>query len=119
MIWLGYVYLVILILFGASALLDDIKAKKMNRFAISLVPFAVLVIATVGFLFLPKPGGLAWLVFAALAVSVPVLVWDAVQDVKTLSKTDPEFGTGGAVFSVLLVALVFAPAMILGVLWAR
>jgi hypothetical protein len=119
MIWLGYIYLLILILFGGSALLDDIKEKKMDRFAISLVPFAVLVIATVGFLFLPKPRGLAWLVFAALAVSVPILVWDSVQDVKDLSRTDPEFGTGGAVFSALLVAVVFVPAMILGVLWAR
>jgi hypothetical protein len=119
MVWLGYVYLVILMLFGASALLDDIKAKKMNRFAISLVPFAVLVIATVGFLFLPKPDGLAWLVFAALAVSIPILIWDVYQDVKELSKTDPEFGTGGAIFSSLLVALVFIPAIILGVLWAR
>ena len=27
MIWLGYLYLLILILFGGSALLDDIKAK--------------------------------------------------------------------------------------------
>jgi hypothetical protein len=119
MIWLGYVYLVILILFGGSALLDDIKAKKMGRFAISLVPFAVLVIVTVGFLFLPKPSGWAWLIVAALAVSVLILVWDGIQDVKDLSRTDPEFGTGGAIFSSLLVALVFTPAVILGVLWAR
>jgi len=119
MIWLGYLYLVILILFGGSALLDDIKAKKMGRFAISLVPFAVLVIVTVGFLFFPKPGGLSWLVFAALAVSVAIVVWDGVQDVKDLSKTDPKFGTGGAVFSSLLVAVVFLPAVIMGVLWAR
>ena len=87
---------------------------------ISLAPLAVLVIATVGFLFLPKPpGGLSWLVFAALAVSVPILIWDGVQDVKDLSKTDPEFGTGGAILSSLLVAVVFVPPMILGVLWAR
>jgi len=119
MIWLGYVYLVVLILFGASALLDDLKAKKLDRFLISLVPFAVLVFATVGFLFLRKPGGLAWLVYAGLAVSVPILVWDGVQDVKNLSKTDREFGTGGAVFSALMVAAIFLPAIILGVLWAR
>ena len=119
MIWLGYVYLVILILFGGSALLDDIKRKKVGRFAISLVPFVVLVTATIGFLFLPNPGGWSWLVFAALAVSVPILIWDGVQDAKNLSKTDPEFGTGGAILTSSVVAVVFVPAMIMGVLWAR
>jgi hypothetical protein len=119
MIWLGYVYLVILILFGGSALVDDIRAKRMGRFAISLVPFAVLVFVTIGFLFLPKPGAMSRVVLAAVAVSVPILIWDGARDVKELGRTDPEFGTGGAVFSCSLVAIAFAPAMVLGILWAR
>jgi len=119
LIWLGYIYLAVLILFGASALADDIKAGKMGRFLISLIPFAVLVCATVGFLFLPKPGGWSWLVFAALAVSVPIVVWDSVQDMKHLRTTDPQFGTGGAIFTTSLVAVMFLPAILLGVLWVR
>ena len=66
----------------------------MGRFAISLVPFAILVFVTAGFLFLPKPGAMSWVVLAAVAVSVPILIWDGVQDVKELGRTDPEFGTG-------------------------
>jgi hypothetical protein len=119
MIWLGYVYLVILILFGGSALLDDIKAGKTGRFAISLVPFLVFTITTIGFLFLPRPGELSWLVLTAMALGIALLIWDSVQDVKELARDDPDFGTGGAVFSVVLVAVVFAPAIVFGLLWAR
>jgi hypothetical protein len=116
--WVGYIYLVILILFGASALLDDLKARRMGRFALSFIPFAVLVLATIGFLFLPKPGPWAMVMIAAIVVSVPILIFDAVQDTRTLREKDPEFGTGGAIFSMTLVAAMFVPAIVLGVLWA-
>src|SRR4051794_2267529 len=119
MIWLGYVYLLILILFGGTALLDDLKAKKPVRLVISLVPLVVLILGTAGFLFLSKPAGWAWLFFAGLVVSIPILIWDSVQDVKELSRDDPEFSTGGAIFSAGLVAVMFVPAIILSVLWAR
>ncbi len=118
MIWIGYIYVVVLILFGGSALIDDIKAKRWGRLAVSLVPFSVLVFATVGFLFLRKPGSWSWLILIALAVSVPILIWDGFQDVKELSKEDSEFGAGGAIFSFLLVAVMFVPAIVLGVIWA-
>ncbi len=86
MIWIGYVYLVIFALFGASALWDDLKEQRTVRFLVSLVPYATLLFATSGFLFLDPPGGYAWLVLAAIAVSLPILVWDGYQDAKNLRR---------------------------------
>ena len=119
MIWLGHIYLVILAVWGATALLDDLKAKKWGTFAVTLIPVVTFLLATTGFLFLPRPGAPSGIVYAALALGAVLVIWDVARYIQDLRRTDPEFGTGAAVFTAITVAAVFSPALVLGILWVR
>ena len=118
MIRLGVVYLVLFAAFCIRSLSGEIKKKRYGRFANSLAPFVAPLIASVGFLFLDKPGEWSWLIVASMVISFLCLMWDSMMDVAKHQREYPEDAPALCVASWFLIAVTFGPAFVMGFLWA-
>lgn len=116
--WWGIAYLIVLGLFVAAALADDLKEGAVGRFALSLLAALAAFAGALCYWLVPHPSrGLAIGIGIVLAVGLVLLIRDSAADIRRLRETDPNFKGGGAIFTAMVVAAFFLPAFATGAMF--